>query len=163
MPIDPTAIVIRVDDVRGSDVVELLQLHLRSVALHSPPESIHALDLDALRKPDITFWIARQHDRLLGCGALRALDDTHGEIKSMKTAPQHLRQGVAAALLRRIIDEARRRRYRRLSLETGSMAAFAPARALYARHGFEECGPFADYVEDPYSVFMTMDLRLRAG
>ena len=163
MRIDPTAIKIRVDDVRGPEVIELLQLHLRSVALHSPPESIHALDLDALRKPDISFWTAWQHDRLLGCGALRALDDAHGEIKSMKTAPKHLRQGVAAALLRHIIDEARRRRYRRLSLETGSMEAFAPARALYARYGFENCGPFADYVEDPYSVFMKMDLTHRAG
>jgi len=162
MPIDPTAIVIRVDDVRGAAVIELLQLHLRSVALHSPPESIHALDLDALRKPDITFWTAWQHRRLLGCGALRALDDAHGEIKSMKTAPKHLRRGVAAALLRHIIDVAKQRRYRRLSLETGSMEAFAPARALYARHGFKECGPFADYVEDPYSIFMTMDLTRRA-
>ena len=162
MPTDPTAIAIRVDDVRGAAVVELLQLHLRSVALHSPPESIHALDLDALRKPDITFWTAWQHDRLLGCGALRALDDAHGEIKSMKTAPQHLRQGVAGALLRHIIGEARQRRYRRLSLETGSMEAFAPARALYARYGFEECGPFADYVEDPYSIFMTMNPTYRA-
>jgi ribosomal protein S18 acetylase RimI-like enzyme len=162
MPIDPTAIVIRVDDVRSAAVIELLQLHLRSVALHSPHESIHALDLDALRKPDITFWTAWQQERLLGCGALRALDGAHGEIKSMKTAPQHVRQGVAAALLGHIIDEARRRRYRRLSLETGSMEAFAPARALYARYGFEQCGPFADYVEDPYSIFMTMDLTRRA-
>ena len=163
MPLDPTAIVIRVDDLHRAAVIELLQLHLRSVALHSPPESIHALDLDALRKPDVTFWTAWQRDRLLGCGALRALAGAHGEIKSMKTAPQHLRQGVAAALLRHIIDEARQRRYRRLSLETGSMEAFAPARALYARYGFEECGPFADYVEDPYSVFMTIDLTHRAN
>ena len=149
------AIEIRVDDLRGSAIVDLLQLHLRSVASHSPPESIHALDLERLRQPDITFWSAWQGSELLGCGALKALDALHGEIKSMRTVPRHLRKGAATALLRHIIDEARRRRYRRLSLETGSAAAFAPARTLYAKHGFVACGPFADYVEDPYSVFMS--------
>jgi len=152
------AIEIRVDDLRGSAIVDLLQLHLRSVALHSPPESIHALDLGRLRQADITFWSAWQGSELLGCGALKALDALHGEIKSMRTAPRHLRKGAAAALLRHIIDEARRRRYRRLSLETGSAAAFAPARMLYAKHGFVACGPFADYVEEPYSVFMSRDV-----
>jgi putative acetyltransferase len=95
---------------------------------------------------------------LLGCGALKALGADHGEIKSMRTTPDHLRKGVAAALLRHIVDEAKRRKYRRLSLETGSARAFAPARNLYATHGFKPCGPFADYVEDPYSVFMSIDL-----
>lgn len=149
---------IRVDDLRGNAIIELLQLHLRSVALHSPPESIHALDLERLRQPDITFWSAWQESDLLGCGALMALDASHGEIKSMRTVPRHLRKGVAAALLRHIIDEAKHRRYRRLSLETGSAAAFAPARTLYANHGFVVCGPFANYVEDPYSVFMSRDV-----
>ena len=157
-PADAPPIDIRVDDLRGDAIIELLQLHLRSVALHSPPESIHALDLERLRQPDITFWSAWHGSELLGCGALKALDDAHGEIKSMRTVPRHLRQGVAAALLRHIIDEAKRRRYRRLSLETGSAAAFAPARTLYAKHGFVACGPFADYVEDPYSVFMSRDI-----
>jgi putative acetyltransferase len=155
---DARPIAIRIDDLRGSAIVELLQLHLRNVALHSPPESIHALDLERLRQPDIAFWSAWQGPELLGCGALKALDESHGEIKSMRTVPRYLRKGVAAALLRHIIDEARRRRYRRLSLETGSAAAFAPARMLYAKHGFVICGPFADYVEDPYSIFMSRDV-----
>jgi putative acetyltransferase len=149
---------IRVDDLRGNAVIELLQLHLRSVALHSPPESIHALDVERLRKADVTFWSAWEGSALLGCGALKALGADHGEIKSMRTAPDHLRKGVAAALLRHIVGEARRRQYRRLSLETGSADAFAPARNLYAAYGFRPCGPFADYVEDPYSVFMSKDL-----
>ena len=146
---------IRVDDLSGPQVIGLLQVHLQSVALHSPPESVHALDLAALRKPDITFWSVWDESELMGCGAIKELDPRHGEIKSMRTASTHLRKGVAAALLRHILDESRRRSYRQLSLETGSMAAFAPARSLYASFGFEACGPFADYVEDPYSVFMT--------
>jgi putative acetyltransferase len=149
---------IRVDDVRGPEVIGLLHTHLASVALHSPPESVHALGVEALRQPDITLWSVWQSGELLGCGALKELDSGHGEIKSMRTAAAHLRKGVAAALLRHILDEARRRSYRRLSLETGSMEAFAPARSLYARFGFEPCGPFADYVDDPYSVFMTREI-----
>ena len=155
---DMAGIDIRVDELRDNAVIELLQLHLRSVALHSPPESIHALDPGRLREPDITFWSAWRGSKLLGCGALKALDASHGEIKSMRTAPGHLRKGVASALLRHIIDEGKRRRYRRLSLETGSAEAFAPARRLYAKHGFVVCGPFAHYVEDPYSVFMSRDI-----
>ena len=149
---------IRVDDLRGPQIIELLRTHLAGVALHSPPESVHALDLDALRKPDITFWSAWQDSQLMGCGAIRELDSRHGEIKSMRTASAHLRKGVASGLLRHILDEAGRRSYWRLSLETGAAAAFAPARSLYARFGFEPCGPFAGYVEDPYSVFMTREL-----
>jgi len=95
----------------------------------------------------------------MGCGAIKELNSRHGEIKSMRTVSLHLRKGVAAALMRHILDEARRRAYQRLSLETGSMEAFAPARRLYARFGFKPCGPFADYVEDPYSVFMTRDMK----
>ena len=124
----------------------------------SPPESVHALGLEALRKPDITFWSVWQNSELVGCGALKELDARHGEIKSMRTVSLHLRKGVAARLLCHILDEARRCSYRRLSLETGSMDAFAPARQLYARFGFQLCGPFSDYVEDPHSVFMTREL-----
>ena len=149
---------IRVDDLSGREIRGLLQEHLRSVALHSPPESVHALDLDGLRKPEITFWSVWHDSQLLGCGALKGLDARHGEIKSMRTATAHLRKGVAASLMRHILEESRRRSYRRLSLETGSMAAFAPARSLYTRFGFQPCGPFADYVEDPNSVFMTREL-----
>ncbi len=149
---------IRVDKLTDPQVIALLREHLQAMTLHSPPESIHALDLDALRAPPVTFWTAWRDDALLGCGALKALDAAHGEIKSMRTSSAHLRSGVASALLRHAIDEARTRGYRRLSLETGSAAAFAPARAIYARHGFVGCGPFSDYVEDPYSVFMTLPL-----
>jgi putative acetyltransferase len=143
------------DDPRNERITALLREHLHGMTLHSPPESIHALDVDALCRPEITFWAAWEDGELLGCGALLELDRRHGEIKSMRTAAPHLRRGVASAILREMIREAERRSYERLSLETGSMAAFAPARALYARFGFAECGPFADYVLDPYSVFMT--------
>jgi len=149
---------IRVDDLRGPEIIALLQEHLRGMALHSPPESIHALDLAGLRKPEITFWTMWQGPELMGCGAVKELDARHGEIKSMRTAALHLRKGVAAGLMHHILEEAGRRSYRRLSLETGSMAAFAPAHALYTGFGFRLCGPFADYVEDPYSVFMTREI-----
>lgn len=150
---------IRTDDLTGESILQLLAEHLVDVALHSPPESIHALDVDALRRVETTFWSAWQDDRLMGCGALRELDPAHGEIKSMRTAAGHLRKGVAAALMQHMLDEAMRRQYTRLSLETGSAEAFAPARQLYARFGFIFCKPFADYVDDPYSVFMTRELR----
>ena len=149
---------IRVDDLRGPEIARLLEEHLRNMYEVSPPESVHALDLEALRRPEITFWSVRQGPELLGCGALKELDARHGEIKSMRTAAPHLRKGVAASLMRHILEEARRRSYRRLSLETGSMAAFAPARNLYASFGFQPCGPFADYVDDPNSTFMTREL-----
>ena len=149
---------IRRDDLKGPEIAALLREHLRSLALLSPPESMHALDLDALRKPDITFWSVWQGAELAGCGALQELDPQHGEIKSMRTSAPHLRKGVASALMRHILEEAATRFYRRLSLETGSMAAFAPAHALYTRFGFRRCGPFGDYVEDPNSVFMTKEL-----
>jgi putative acetyltransferase len=149
---------IREDDLRGPEIAQLLQAHLDNSALHSPPESIHALDLDALRAPEITFWTAWNATTLLGCGGLKQLDPRHGEIKSMHTAHHARRQGVGGRVLQHILDEAARRGYGRLSLETGSMAAYAPARALYARFGFAECPPFADYRLDPYSVFMTLEL-----
>jgi putative acetyltransferase len=149
---------IKIDDLKGPEIYELLQEHLRNMALHSPPESVHALNIEALRKPEITFWTVWESGELLGCGALKELNSQHGEIKSMRTSSAHLRKGVAKNLLKHIIGEARRRGYRRLSLETGSMEAFAPARKLYAGFGFTYCEPFADYVEDPYSVFMTREL-----
>ena len=149
---------IRTDDLSAPAVHALLREHLENMALHSPPESIHALDLKALRQPGITFWTAWDGNDLLGCGALKELDSTHGEIKSMRTASAHRRKGVAATMLKHLLTVAGQRGYRRLSLETGSMAAFAPARAMYARFGFIPCGPFNDYVEDPYSVFMTKTL-----
>jgi putative acetyltransferase len=150
---------IRIDDLSSAKTIELLREHLHSMTLHSPPESIHALDVEALRRPGITFWSVWDRDELMGCGAIKELDAGHAEIKSMRTATAHLRKGVAAALMRHILDEAKRRGYRRLSLETGSMQAFAPAHRLYASFGFERCAPFADYVEDPYSIFMTKQLH----
>jgi putative acetyltransferase len=152
------AIEIRSDDLRGPQVARLLQEHLDDMHRHSPPESVHALDLDALRRPEITFWVACEDEELLGCGALKQLSAEHGEIKSMRTANAHRGRGIAARLLGHILAEARRRGYRRLSLETGTPAAFDPARRLYARHGFVECGPFGDYVADPFSTFMTLEL-----
>jgi putative acetyltransferase len=149
---------IRVDPLVDAAVIGLLEEHLRDCATHSPPGSVHALDLASLRAPGITFWSAWDDTGLLGCGALRELDPAHGEIKSMRTASRHLRKGVAAAMLANIVDEARRRGYRRLSLETGSMAAFEPARRMYARFGFMDCAPFGSYVDDPYSAFMTLAL-----
>lgn len=149
---------IRKDNLMGAEVAALLHEHLDDMAKWSPPESIHALDLDRLRRPEITFWTVWQDGELLGCGALRELDATHAEIKSMRTSNRHRRKGVAALLLQHILDEATRRGYQRLSLETGAPDAFEPARRLYARFGFSRCGPFGDYVDDSFSVFMMRTL-----
>ena len=149
---------IRLGGLDDAAVIRLLEEHLQSMTLHSPPESIHALDLAGLKRPEITFWSAWQDDELLGCGALKELDARHGEIKSMRTVASRQRQGVGAMMLQHLLEQARARGYRRLSLETGSMEAFAPARKLYQRYGFTYCGPFADYVPDPHSVFMTREL-----
>jgi putative acetyltransferase len=150
---------LRVDDLSRPEIVALLVEHRRRMFLYSPPEDVHALDLDGLRQPDITLWSAWREGQLAGCGALRELDPAHGEIKSMRTADAFLRQGVGAAVLEHILGEARRRGYRRLSLETGKQDAFAPARALYARFGFTACGRFGDYPEgDTTSHFMTREI-----
>ncbi|MBO0766497.1 MAG: GNAT family N-acetyltransferase [Hyphomicrobiaceae bacterium] len=149
---------IRVDDLQGPRIADLLAAHVAFCRASSPPESTHVLDLDALRSPEITFWSAWDGDSLLGCAALKELDIAHGEVKSMHTAVQQRGRGVGLGLLLHIVAEARSRAYRRLSLETGSKPAFAPARALYARLGFVRCPPFAGYRLDPNSVFMTLDL-----
>jgi putative acetyltransferase len=149
---------IKLDDLTGPEVAQLLDEHLQNMAKHSPLESRHALNLEELRKPEITFWSVWENGHLVGCGALKELDNKHGEIKSMRTSSSHLRKGVAKKVLQHIIEEAKNRNYRHLSLETGSMAAFEPARRLYASFGFQYCKPFSDYIEDPNSVFMTMEL-----
>ena len=149
---------IAIDDLSGAQVQRLLQEHLHAMTALSPAESVHALDIDALRAPEITFWTATDGAELLGCGALKQLDPRHAEVKSMRTAPAHLRKGVACAILGHLIAEARRRRYARLSLETGSASAFEPARRLYASNGFKLCAPFEGYVLDLHSVFMTRRL-----
>ncbi|MEA3209531.1 MAG: putative acetyltransferase [Chthoniobacter sp.] len=152
------ALDIRIDDLHGPEIAALLTEHLEDMAKVSPPESRHALNLDGLRQPDITFWSVWQGSDLVGCGALKELDATHGEIKSMRVSRAHLRRGIATRVLDHLIGEAKRRGYRRLSLETGSMAFFEPAHRLYAKAGFRLCAPFASYVEDPNSTFMSMEL-----
>ena len=142
---------IRLDDLTGPEIRALLEAHLRNMRSISPPESVHALDLDALRRPEISFWTVWSGPELMGCGALKELDPRHGEIKSMRTAGAHRRKGVAQAVLQHILDVAAARGYRRLSLETGAQDAFEPARRLYARFGFSFCPPFGSYAEDPNS------------
>lgn len=146
---------IRVDDLRGQQIQELLQEHMRNMHELSPPDSVHALDLERLRRPEITFWTAWDGDQLLGCGALKELDRSHGEVKSMRTVTSCRRKGVAKAMLRHILDISSARGYKRLSLETGAQDGFAPARQLYRSFGFVPCEPFGDYRPDPNSVFMT--------
>ena len=146
------------DDLTRPDVVALIELHLRSAFENSPPGSVFALDLSGLRDPAVTLWSAWEGDDLLGMGALKQLDAGHGELKSMRTAPAHLRKGVAAAMLDHLIAEGRRRGYARLSLETGNNPPFAPARAMYERAGFVQCGPFADYSDESFSRYYTLAL-----
>jgi putative acetyltransferase len=147
---------IEIDDLSRPQIAALLNEHLRSMYALSPPQSVHALDLDRLRVPEITFWSAWEEGELVGCGALKQLDPQHGEVKSMRTPQLRRRRGAGRAILQHIIAVARSRGYRRLSLETGSMQAFLPAQTLYASAGFRYCGPFGDYVADPNSVFMTL-------
>jgi putative acetyltransferase len=149
---------IRIDDLQGAQIAALLQAHLDAMRQHSPPESVHALDLNALRQPGITFWTAWDGSDLMGCGALKSLTADHGELKSMRTAAAHLRKGVGRAMLRHIELAARAQGIRRISLETGAHAPFHAAQQLYANEGYLVCGPFADYVLDPFSVFMTKPL-----
>jgi putative acetyltransferase len=146
------------DDLSRPAIHALLDEHLQSMYALSPPESVHALDLEKLRRPGITFWSAWEGPLLLGCGALKELDRKHGEVKSMRTPSALRRRGAGRAILAHIIEVARSRDYGRLSLETGSMEAFRPAQRLYESFGFTYCGPFGDYEEDPNSVFMTMPL-----
>ena len=144
------------DNLTGPEIRFLLETHFAGMLTNSPAGSCHFLDFDGLNAPDVTFWSIWDDERLAGCGALKELDAEHGEIKSMRTHADHLRKGVGAAMLTHIISQARARGYHRLSLETGSSADFAPALALYEAHGFEYCAPFGDYVEDPFSRFMTL-------
>jgi putative acetyltransferase len=146
---------VRRDDLSSPEVQALVREHMSGMMNSSPPESVHALPLDALRKPDITFWAAWLGAELCGCGALKAMDSTEGEVKSMRTRPGFLRQGVGQAVLSQIMQEAKARGYQRLNLETGSTPPFDAALALYLRNGFEICGPFGDYQLDPFSVYMT--------
>ena len=143
------------DDLSGAAIRALLEVHFAGMLANSPAGSCHFLDFDGLRSDGVTFWSIHRGADLAGCGALKMLGGGQGEIKSMRTAEGFLRQGVAARMLGHIIAEARHRGLERLSLETGSGAAFEPAIALYRRYGFEDCEPFADYRPDPFSRFMT--------
>lgn len=151
-------ITIQADSPRTPDVSELLEEHLTDMYATSPAESVHALDSAALAATGISLWTAREHGRLLGCGALKSLTDTEGEIKAMRTTTTARRRGIGSLLLARIIDEARGRGYERLLLETGTEEFFAPARRLYQRHGFSECPPFGSYAPDPHSTFLALPL-----
>jgi putative acetyltransferase len=155
----PSLLRVEPDDLSRPQVHDLLREHLSNMYELSPPESVHALDLSKLRSPDITFWTVWEGSTLLGCGALKELDPTHGEVKSMRTPKAHRRRGAGRAILVRIIEEARSRGYARLSLETGAHEDFRPAQRLYESFGFAYCGPFGSYETDPHSVFMTLALR----
>lgn len=146
------------DDLSGPDARALVALHLDGMSANSPAGHVFALGLASLQAPDVTVWTARIGSALAGMAALKALGPRHGEIKSMRTHPAHLRKGVAAALLARIMEEARARGYARLSLETGSGPAFEPALALYRRNGFADGGPFADYTASAFNQFLHRDL-----
>ncbi len=154
---------IEIDDPARADLYALLDEHLRNMHALSPPESVHALDVNGLKTPDITFWSARDGGVLLGCGALKQLDPEHGEIKSMRTPEALRRTGAGRALLNHILAQARLRGYKRLSLETGTAQAFQAAHRLYLSAGFVHCGPFGGYKLDPHSVFMTLDLSDRSA
>lgn len=155
---------IRIDDLSGAEIKQLLTEHLDDMYAASPAECVHALDLNELKKPDITFWTIWENDQsseknqLLGCGALKTLDANHGEIKSMRTTSAARNKGVASTLLNHILEAATQQNLKKVSLETGTQDFFAPARKLYSKNGFKECGPFADYKLDQYSVFMTREI-----
>jgi putative acetyltransferase len=146
-------------DLCDPRVVDLLHIHLTSARAETAPGSAHALDLTGLQSPDINFWTIWDDETLLGVGALKRLSGDHGEVKSMHTAQSMRGKGAGSAMLRHIIATARKSGMSRLSLETGTWEYFRPAQAFYRSHGFVECPPFADYVLDPNSVFMSLDLR----
>lgn len=146
------------DDLTGAEISALLRLHLDEMHQWSPPESVHAMPIERLRAPDVTFWSAWSGSELVGCGALKQLDVQHGELKSMRAHPNWRGKGVGKAMLHHLLAEARRRGYARVSLETGRPEPFLPARRLYESHGFGECPPFADYVLDDFSICMTKAL-----
>lgn len=154
---------IDIDDLSRPQVHALLAEHLANMHELSPPEQVFALDLSKLRTPDITFWTAWEDDVLMGCGALKQLSGIEGEIKSMRTPKARRRKGAGRALLAAIIEEARRRNYEILSLETGSHPDFLPAHRLYEDFGFQQSGPFGSYKLDPHSVFMSLGLAPRTA
>jgi putative acetyltransferase len=150
--------IIKIDDLRGLEIAQLLQEHLDHMYSVSPAASVHALDIEALRHPDITFWSAWDDNQLCGCGAIKNINAEYAELKSMRTAKEYQRQGVALKILNTVIIEAKNRGYQKLYLETGSQPAFLPARIMYLNRGFKLCEPFEGYIHDENSVFMSFDL-----
>lgn len=150
---------IRLDDLSGGEVIVLLREHLADMYATSPPESVHALDVDALKASNIRFFSAWQGDALAGCVAIKALNSDEAEIKSMRTATAFRGKGVGQALLQFIIEHAKTEGFAAINLETGTQDYFAPARSLYRKFGFSDCGPFGQYKPDPNSHFMTLSLR----
>jgi putative acetyltransferase len=149
---------IREDDLSGAATRALVALHLQGMRANTPPESVYALDLSGLIQPGVTVWTAWDRDTVVAMGALKLFGDRTGEVKSMRTHPDHLRRGAAAEILDQIIAEARRHGLRRLSLETGSGPSFEPALALYRKRGFVNGGVFSDYVASAFNQFLHLDL-----
>lgn len=154
----PAPMEVRIGGLEDPAVKAFLEEHLEDMRSVSPPQSKHALAIEALSQPDIAFWSVWRGRELIACAALKELTEAHGEIKSMRVSRSCRGTGVGAALLDYVLNQARERQYQRVSLETGSMPFFAPARALYERYEFKRCEPFADYRPDPNSVFMTLEL-----
>ncbi len=146
------------DGLDNQQVLAMLRFHFDTNMAVTPPGSAHVFDVSRLKQSDVFFWTAWNDETLMGTGALKLMDANHGEIKSMHTLQTARRSGVGAAMLRHIMEQAKAKGLKRLSLETGSFEFFAPARALYARHGFDECPPFEDYKPDPHSTFMTREI-----
>jgi putative acetyltransferase len=146
------------DDLTSPEVVAFLEAHVAQLRATSPPGTSHALDLAGLRAPGVSFWTAYDGDELIGCAALKRLDADHAELKSMRTAPQRVGEGIGSWLVDFVLERAREAGFARVSLETGSQDFFAPARRLYARHGFVSCEPFGDYEANPANTFMTREL-----
>ena len=149
---------IKTGNLENGQVIQLINHHLRGVSYGLPVDSVHALGVEKLKAADVTFYTLWFGDTLAGCGALKEINRFHGEVKSMRTHDSFLRKGVARKMLEHIIAEARKRGYRKLSLETGAGDPFFPAHGLYRTSGFRQCGPFEGYREDPNSIFMTMEL-----
>lgn len=152
------ALKIEIDDLSNPEVINFLTEHLQHMIQVTPPGYVHALDIEALRNPEITFWTVWEGELLLCCGALKKLNPEHAELKSMRTTPTHLGKGIASFLLNHILSKAKELNYQKIYLETGSYEVFQPARKLYEKFGFTYCEPFADYKESVNSVYMSVDL-----
>jgi putative acetyltransferase len=149
----------RIDDLSEPEVQALVAEHLAGMRGNSPPGHVYALAIEGLKKPEVTFWSAWRQSVLCGCGALKELDSTSGEVKSMRTRPAFLRQGVGQAVLDEIVRAAQSRRYQQLYLETGTGDAFSAAHKLYLRNGFSWCGAFGDYEATDFNVFLVKHLK----